>query len=98
VAREVDDGGAAGIALSPADYDDAARDPFGRPALTADADKLWDDLFAVKEDELRILRDLVARNNSIEAASHALGEAFAATSRRRGLRRAVRLRLARYRT
>src|SRR6202008_1891894 len=84
VARSAGEG-AAGSALTPDGYDEAARDPFGRPPLSEDAGRLWEDLLAVGEEELWMLRQLIVPHNSLEAASQALGEALATTARPRRL-------------
>ncbi|HYP55941.1 MAG TPA: hypothetical protein VEQ41_06535, partial [Solirubrobacterales bacterium] len=78
-----------GVVLTPGRYDEAARDPFGEPRLTTDPDRLWREAAAVDRDDLRGLRRLVERGNSIEAASRALDGALAATGRR-GLRGLLR--------
>jgi hypothetical protein len=80
VAREAGDAGVAGVVLLPGNYDDAARDPFGFPAVSADIDALWRQVRAVEAAELIALRELVARHNSIEACRAALDEALAATA------------------
>jgi hypothetical protein len=89
VARSTGDDAAAGAVLTPARYDEAARDPFGEPALTADSAALWDEILALGPSELREVRRLVERHNSLGAAGGALRKAFAATAPRRwpGLRR-----------
>lgn len=79
VARAVDESRAAGIVLTPDRYDVAARDPFGRPPLTEDADRLWKEILAVDNEDLRALRELVERHNSLEVTSRALGHALATT-------------------
>jgi hypothetical protein len=71
---------AAAVVLTPARYDAAARDPFGRPSLTADPGRLWDEVVAVDGEDLRRLRELVEAGNSLGAAARALGEAIAATA------------------
>jgi hypothetical protein len=73
-----------GVVLTPDRYDEAARDPFGDPALTADPDRLWDEALALSGGDLRDLRRLVEDNNSLEAASRALDAAVAATAPRSG--------------
>ena len=80
VARPDPDGGAAGIVLTPGNYDAAARDPFGRPPVDADADRLWREAVALGRDELGALRAMVERHNSLEATERALAEALAATA------------------
>ncbi|HEY1355080.1 MAG TPA: hypothetical protein VGF09_02080 [Solirubrobacterales bacterium] len=90
-------GGAAGAVLRPRRYEEAAKDPFGEPELTTDAGRLWEEVLAVDEGELRELRRLVELDNGLDAAATALRDAFAETPRRRGARRALRNRLARVR-
>jgi hypothetical protein len=80
VARIGPEGRPAGIALRPDCYDEAARDPFGRPRLSLDAPELLHEALAVSDEELRTLRTLVERHNGLEAGSRALAEAFAATA------------------
>jgi hypothetical protein len=80
VARAIDDNSAAGAVLIPDRYDVAARDPFGEPSVTPDVDRLWEEVLAVGDEDLRELRHLVERHNSLEAASQALGVAIAATA------------------
>jgi hypothetical protein len=73
-------GKAAAVVLTPDRYDDAARDPFGEPPLTADSGRLWEEVVAVDGDDLARLRELVESHNSLEAGSQALAEAIAATA------------------
>jgi hypothetical protein len=80
VARETQDGHAAGVVLRPENYDEAARDPFGVPAVSEDAAALWRELRAFEPDDLAVLRGLVARHNGIETARAALDAALAATA------------------
>lgn len=89
VARSTGDDAAAGAVLTPARYDEAARDPFGEPALTTDPAALWNEILAVGPDDLLEVRRLVERNNSLGAADRTLRKALAATAPRRrwGLRR-----------
>lgn len=77
VARSVDGNRAAGAVLTAEGYDDAARDPFGRPPLSDDPGQLWDEALALDEDDLRQIRRLVETHNSLEAASKALADAIA---------------------
>jgi hypothetical protein len=95
VARDAEDGGAEGVVLRPPVYGEAARDPFGEPAVTRDLDRLWDGLLSLEEAELRALRALVEADNSLDAAASAVRAAVAATPRRRGMRRNLRHLLAR---
>jgi hypothetical protein len=95
VARSLDADAAAGIVLSPDCYEDAARDPFGRPEVTSDPDRLWDDLIALDGDDLRSLRRLVEAHNSLDAAAAAFRAAVSATPRPRALRQALRTRAVR---
>ncbi len=90
VARSTEDGGAAGVVLRAALYEEAARDPFGEPEVTDDLDQLWDGLLDLEADELRALRGLVEANNSLAAAASAVRAAIAATPRSGGIRRTVR--------
>lgn len=77
VARKAGEEGAAGAALTAAGYDEAGRDPFGEPPLTADPRQLWSNALAVGEAELRDLRGLIEAHNSLPAAARALGAALA---------------------
>jgi hypothetical protein len=77
VARAAGEDGAAGAVLTAEAYPEAARDPFGEPALDDDPASLWRSLLAVGEDELRALRRLVEEGNSIAACARALREALA---------------------
>lgn len=95
VARGADAGGAEGVVLRPALYEEAARDPFGEPKVTSEIDRLWEGLLALEPGELRALRKLVEADNTLDAAASAVRAAIAATPRRRGLRRTLRRRLAR---
>ena len=90
VARSTEDGGAAGVVLRAALYEEAARDPFGEPEVTDDLDQLWDGLLDLEADELRALRGLVEANNSLAAAASAVRAAIAATPPSGGIRRTVR--------
>lgn len=92
VARAAGEDGAAGAVLTPDRYDEAARDPFGEPPLSDDAGRLWGEVLAVEESDLKALRHLVESGNGLDAASRALAGALAATDYRRG-RLARRLRL-----
>lgn len=76
VARPLDDERAAGVVLTPASYDVAARDPFGEPPL-GDPPALWEELLALDDADLREIRELVERHNSLEAATAALAAALA---------------------
>jgi hypothetical protein len=80
VAREVGNEGVAGVLLRPGNYDEAARDPFGIPAVSEDTAGLWRELRVPRPAELATLRELVAAHNSIEAGHAALVEALAATA------------------
>jgi hypothetical protein len=82
VARAIDEGRAAGTVLTPERYDVAARDPFGQPPLTDDAEGIWREVLAVGRADLHALRDLVARHNSLDTSSRALADALATTTRR----------------
>jgi len=80
VARSLDESRAAGVVLTPERYDDAARDPFGKPAVSATAGQLWAELLALGEDDLGEIRRRVEEHNSLAAASRALARALAATA------------------
>ncbi|HYJ22865.1 MAG TPA: hypothetical protein VEW07_12695 [Solirubrobacterales bacterium] len=79
VARPLDDNRAAGVVLSPAGYDAAAGDPFGRPPLSDDPRQLWREILALNNRDLRRLRRLVARRNSLTETSSALSAALRST-------------------
>lgn len=79
VARSLGARGASATVLRPDRYDEAARDPFGDPSVVEDPARLWEELLALDESELSSLRQLVESHNSLKVASHALGEALAAT-------------------
>ncbi|HEY8808812.1 MAG TPA: glycosyltransferase [Solirubrobacterales bacterium] len=79
VARLLGAHGASGVVLTPDNYDQAARDPFGDPPVAEDPAQLWKELGALDESDLSVLRQLVESHNSLEVASRALGEALAAT-------------------
>jgi hypothetical protein len=79
VARTLLEDRGAGTVLTPVRYEYAARDPFGRPPLKHDAGRLWAGALAVSDADLRALRGLVERHNSLEGASRALGAALAQT-------------------
>lgn len=79
VARSLGARSASGVVLTPQNYDDAARDPFGDPRVTEDAGQLWDELFAVDHTDLTALRQLVEEHNSLEIAARALDDALAST-------------------
>ncbi len=79
VARPYGANSASGAVLTPDRYDEAARDPFGDPAVTEDTARLWEEALAVDKVALHELRNQVETHNSLEAASRALAEAFART-------------------
>jgi hypothetical protein len=83
VARAVGESSAAGAVLTPESYPLAARDPFGRPTLRADPIRLWEELLAVDDGQLRKLRKLVESHNSLAVASRALASTLAGTARPR---------------
>jgi len=60
------------VVLTPANYDNAAGDPFGDPKVTEDAAQLWDELLGHDKTDLTTLRRLVESHNSLEVASQAL--------------------------
>ncbi|MCW2989249.1 MAG: hypothetical protein JWM24_2187 [Solirubrobacterales bacterium] len=70
------------MVLTPARYDVAARDPFGRPVVTDDTAVLWREILALEREDLIALRNLVERHNSLEVASGALSKALAGTAGR----------------
>jgi hypothetical protein len=80
VARSRREGGAAGVVLTPDSYGSAAQDPFGRPPVVPDPDRLWREALALEQAELAALRALVERRNSLEATTSALAEALAHTA------------------
>jgi hypothetical protein len=80
VARTVDEERSGGVVLTPERYDVAARDAFCRPPLSFDLDELWREADALDVEDLRALRALVERHNSLEAGASALREALAATA------------------
>lgn len=79
VARAIDADSAAGTVLRPDRYPLAAQDPFGRPALCDDPARLWEELDAVDDDQLRELRGLIESSNDLPIASRALAEVLANT-------------------
>jgi hypothetical protein len=80
VARTVGGRRAGGIALTPDRYDYVARDPFGRPPLRLAAAPIWREALGLGHEDLRALRELVERNNSLAVGSSALSEALARTA------------------
>jgi len=80
VARMAGEREAGGAVLTPRGYDEAARDPFGQPPLSTDANRLWADALALGDGDLRKLRRLVEKRNSLKASSRALGRALKATA------------------
>ena len=79
VARSLGAHEASGAVLTPHNYDEAARDPFGDPRVSEDAARLWEEALAVDEAELGTLRQLVEQHNGPAVASRELDEALAAT-------------------
>lgn len=79
VARSLGAHAASGVVLTPANYDQAARDPFGDPRVTEDAASLWDEALSLDETALTSLRLLVEKHNSLEVAARALDEALTET-------------------
>jgi hypothetical protein len=79
VARPLDEDRAAGVVLSPAGYDAAAGDPFGRPPLSDDPRRLWQEVLALEDRDLHQLRQLVAQRNSLASTASALGAALRST-------------------
>lgn len=82
VARTFDEHRAAGVVLTPEVYDEAARDPFGEPPLSADAERLWVEVHGLGDGDLETLRGLVEARNGLEVAARALREALAGTTSR----------------
>lgn len=78
VARSHGPRGASGAVLTPARYDEAARDPFGAPRVTENAGALWDEALLLDERGLAALRQLVEKHNSPERGLQAFDEALAA--------------------
>jgi hypothetical protein len=76
VARPEGENAAAGTVLTPANYDVAARDPFGEPP-PAGPRQLWTELPAIGDDELLEIRRMVEEHNSLQAAESALARALA---------------------
>jgi hypothetical protein len=79
VARSLGPHGASAVVLTPDNYDDAARDPFGNPRVSKDTAQLWDELLDVSKADLTSLRQLVEKHNSLDVAAQALDEALAIT-------------------
>ena len=79
VARSFGARGASGAVLTPENYDEAARDPFGDPRVTEDAAALWDDVLALDRPSLVSLRRMVEKHNSPAVALEAFDDALAAT-------------------
>jgi hypothetical protein len=79
VARSVGEDRAAGAVLTVDGYDEAARDPFGRPPVSEDATQLWSELLALGDADLLGIRRLVETHNSLDAAAAALGSAISAS-------------------
>ena len=80
VARSLGARGASGAVLTPENYDEAARDPFGNPRVTEDFRTLWDDALSLDENALTTLRRLVETHNSPERTLQAFDEAVATTT------------------
>lgn len=79
VARSLGSHGASGAVLSPENYDDAARDPFGDPRVTEDFGALWDEAMSLDEHALTELRQLVETHNGPERTLQAFDAAVATT-------------------
>jgi hypothetical protein len=79
VARGLGPLGASAVALTPDNYDDAARDPFGDPPVTEDFSRLWDQVLTLSGADLEELRQRVEKQNSLATGSRALNKALAAT-------------------
>ena len=80
VARSLGAHGASGAVLSPENYDEAARDPFGNPQVTEDAGALWDDVLDLDNASFVSLRCKVEEHNSPAVSLQALDEAVAAAA------------------
>jgi len=78
VARSFGAREASGAVLTPENYDEAARDPFGDPRATEDVGALWADVLAPDEGSLVALRRLVEQHNSPAVALRALDDVLAA--------------------
>lgn len=79
VARGTEGNQASGVVLTPERYDEAARDPFGKPSLGDDLERIWAETLAISERDLHRLRRLVEKHNSLRTASRALGKALRKT-------------------
>jgi hypothetical protein len=79
VARSLGSREASGVVLTPENYEEAARDPFGDPRVTEDVTALWHDALALDEGALWNLRQQVETHNSREAAYQALQAALRTT-------------------
>ncbi len=64
VTRSHGAGEASGVVLTPENYDEAARDPFGAPRVTEDDGALWNDVLSLDRRALTALRQLVETHNS----------------------------------
>ncbi len=77
VARSFGAREASGAVLTPDNYDEAARDPFGRPQASEDVSALWSAALDVGERQLMALRHLVERHNSPTVALRSFDNALA---------------------
>lgn len=77
VARSFGAREASGAVLTPDNYDDAARDPFGSPRASEDVGALWNAALEVGKLQLTALRHLVERHNSPATALEAFDSALA---------------------
>lgn len=77
VARSLGAHEASGAVLTPENYDEAARDPFGTPRVSEDFGALWGEVMALDAAALTRLRQQVEAHNSPEVALGALDGALA---------------------
>ena len=77
VARSLGAHEASGAVLTPENYDEAARDPFGDPRVSEDVGALWVEALAVDEAAVTKLRQQVEAHNRPEVALGALDGALA---------------------
>lgn len=77
VARSFGAREASGAVLTPDNYDEAARDPFGIPRASEDVGALWSAALDVGERQLMALRHLVERHNSPTVALRSFDNALA---------------------
>lgn len=80
IAREIDAHSAGGAVLTPDNYETAARDPFGFPALSDGPGRIWEEVAALRSQDLASIRALTERHNSLESTSRALAAALKKTA------------------